>query len=71
MTLSDFRIFFIRLLGYERLEVINPERGTNDAEAEAHKGEMQARGVAFEFSFLLLTCSRIPFQTNSCMFYKP
>lgn len=28
----------IRLLGYEGLEVINPEGGTEDAEEEAKKG---------------------------------
>lgn len=27
-----------RLLGYEGLEVINPEGGKEDAEEEAHKG---------------------------------
>lgn len=29
---------FFRLVGYEGLEVINPEGGNEDAEVEAHKG---------------------------------
>jgi hypothetical protein len=28
-------VIFLRLLGYEGLEVINPDGGTDDAEAEA------------------------------------
>lgn len=31
-------IFFCSLLGYEGLEVINPEGGTEDAETEAQRG---------------------------------
>lgn len=31
-------IFFFSLLGYEGLEVINPEGGTEDAEVEAQRG---------------------------------
>lgn len=31
-------LFNVRLVGYEGLEVINPEGSTEDAEAEAHKG---------------------------------
>jgi hypothetical protein len=32
------KLFLLRLLGYEGLEVINPEGGTEDAEAEALRG---------------------------------
>ena len=32
-------ILFSRLLGYEGLEVINPEGGTDDAEVEAQRGK--------------------------------
>jgi hypothetical protein len=31
-------VIFLRLLGYEGLEVINPDGGTDDAEAEALRG---------------------------------
>jgi hypothetical protein len=33
-----------RLLGYEGLEVINPDGGIDDAEEEAFKGTMEAGG---------------------------
>ena len=32
------RLFALRFLGYEGVEVINPEGGKEDAEEEAHKG---------------------------------
>lgn len=34
-----------RLLGYEGLEVINPEGGTEDAEAEAQRGRWKQEVV--------------------------
>lgn len=39
MDLVTFVLFvFYSLLGYEGLEVVNPEGGTEDAEAEAQRG---------------------------------
>lgn len=39
MVLNFYLIkFFFSLLGYEGLEVINPEGGTDDAEIEAQRG---------------------------------
>lgn len=36
-----------RLLGYEGLEVINPDGDTEDAEAEAHKGRWKQEVLSF------------------------
>lgn len=36
--MKQFLLFLFSLVGYEGLEVINPEGGTEDAEEEAKKG---------------------------------
>ena len=49
--------FGSRLLGYEGVEVINPEGGKEDAEEEAQRGRWKQEVLVFFFFFL-----------NSCLF---
>jgi len=48
--LSYFYIF-LSLLGYEGLEVINPEGGTEDAEAEAQRGRWRQEVLSSFYSY--------------------
>ena len=49
--------FGSRLLGYEGVEVINPEGGKEDAEEEAQRGRWKQEVLVFFFFFF-----------NSCLF---
>lgn len=47
---------FCRLLGYEGLEVINPEGGQDDAQEEAKKGRWKQEVCLFFFLFFSNLC---------------
>lgn len=50
--MSDFWIrLFVSLLGYEGLEVINPDGGTEDAELEAQRGRWKQEVIYFLFTY--------------------
>ena len=48
--------FGSRLLGYEGVEVINPEGGKEDAEEEAQRGRWKQEVLVFFFFFFLNSC---------------
>lgn len=53
MTIALCHFYSFRLLGYEGLEVVNPEGGTEDAEEEAQKGRWKQE-VCLALWFLLV-----------------
>lgn len=50
-------LYLGRLLGYEGLEVINPEGGTEDVEVEAQRGRWKQE-VRYDFVYLSTISSR-------------
>lgn len=50
LLMGSMVFFLFSLMGYEGLEVVNPEGGTEDAEAEAQRGRWRQ-----EVHFSLLT----------------
>lgn len=52
------KILFCSLLGYEGLEVVNPEGGQEDGEEEANKGRFRQEVVFVSSLFIDLACSQ-------------
>lgn len=52
--------FGSRLLGYEGVEVINPEGGKEDAEEEAQRGRWKQEVLVFFFFFFKFVFIQIP-----------
>lgn len=53
LSVFGCHISFFRLLGYEGVEVINPEGGKEDAEEEAQRGRWKQEACFSHFRFIL------------------
>ena len=61
VKIACFLLLACRLLGYEGMEVINPDGGKDDAEEEANKGRWkQEVCLVFSFLFFLSRLEAVP-----------